>query len=737
MGGYVGKIVRINLKTKAISYIETSKYEKWGGGHGIGSALFYDIAIVEKGLDLENMDYNSPNDGGFHPENVVTIMTSPLSATGVPAATGRTEIQGIGVQQYPICWFTRSNVGGRFGSMLKFAGYDGIVIEGASSEPVWIDIRDSSITIRQCNELGLWGMDTVDTQKAIWNYVAGGGTYGTWIPISPASESNGSTTQRPAVLTIGRAGENKSRMGCLIHDATDAAGQGGFGGVWGSKKLKAISVIGTGSVPVADPAGLLAERLSNVRDYGPDLKKIGFIERTEGMLRHNMLPGAMEAFGKTPTSWEGDPTASVRNEDKGPSSCIGCHSACKARYATGLANASHCAGCYFYGQASSREIQVQATDLINRYGFNTYDFYQGLPYIIALAVNGVIGSPGSGCEIESDIDFSQLGSLAFAKRFLETIAERDTPFGDALAEGFPRALERWGRLDDIGQATPEDQAHLQFPYWGMPEHHYDGRSQLDFGYGSILGDRDVNEHAFTTLYLDSYWGNYIPLGLRPYDATAEEAVTIFTEKMLPHANAYSTQAKRMQMLNYGTDNMYSIHIARMVSWDRHYNRFFKQSMLFCDLRWPDLVNKRRDDKRGATGWVEPRFIKEVTGNDISFNEGMITGRKIWNLDNAIWVLQGRHRDMVHFADYMYQVEYPGISGQYTLPTYDPNDSNGAWQYRNVALRKIDKTQFEEFKTRFYSLEGWNTANGWPTRTTLTALGLGYVADKLASKGKLG
>ena len=63
------------------------------------------------------------------------------------------------------------------------------------------------------------------------------------------------TTQTPAVLCIGPAGENQTAYGCLIHDAGNGAGQGGFGAVWGSKNLKAISVIGTGSISVADPAG--------------------------------------------------------------------------------------------------------------------------------------------------------------------------------------------------------------------------------------------------------------------------------------------------------------------------------------------------------------------------------------------------------------------------------------------------------------------------------------------------
>ena len=50
---------------------------------------------------------------------------------------------------------------------------------------------------------------------------------------------------------------------------------------------------------------------------------------------------------------------------------------------------------------------------------------------------------------------------------------------------------------------------------------------------------------------------------------------------------------------------------------------------------------------------------------------------------------------------------------------------------------MEKDKFEEFKTRYYQLEGWDTATGYPTRSSLEALGLGYVADELEAKGKLG
>lgn len=155
--GYAGKILRVNLSAVEVSTIETIRYaERWVGGHGMGSAIFWDLC-ADKTVD------------GFDPGNVVTVMTSPMTGTLAPGAGSRTEVQGIGVQSSPIGWFTRSNFGGRFGAMLKFAGWDGIVIEGRAAKPVWLDIRDGKVEIRDAGSL--WGKNTWETQRAIWEEV--------------------------------------------------------------------------------------------------------------------------------------------------------------------------------------------------------------------------------------------------------------------------------------------------------------------------------------------------------------------------------------------------------------------------------------------------------------------------------------------------------------------------------------------------------------------------------------
>ncbi len=65
---------------------------------------------------------------------------------------------------HPIEWFNRSNWGGRLTAELKYAGWDGIVIEGVSDEPVWINIVNDKVSIE--GEKGLWGLDVVDTLQS-------------------------------------------------------------------------------------------------------------------------------------------------------------------------------------------------------------------------------------------------------------------------------------------------------------------------------------------------------------------------------------------------------------------------------------------------------------------------------------------------------------------------------------------------------------------------------------------
>ncbi len=688
MKGYAGKILRVNLTTRKISSIDTKNYKEWVGGHGIGSALFWDLC-EDKTVD------------GFDPRNVITIMTSPISGTLTPSGSGRCEVQGIGVQSYPIGWFTRSNFGGRFAPMLKYAGWDGIVIEGKADKPVWLDIRDSDVRIKDARSL--WGLDTFATQEEIWNEV--NANYTEWFQSGTARDA-GRTTQRPAVLTIGPAGENLSRTAALIHDAGNGAGQGGFGAVWGAKNLKAVSVLGTGSFEIADPSALLNARIYAKENYAMDIEN-----PTSGWT------GSRLGTTSTPTTFYD------RLENGRPQSCLGCIAGCRSRQKNGFGNESSCVETSFYGGfdkarhgGKSTFNAYLAADYLQKYGINAYEAYRGLEYIRALNKMGVLG-PGK--ELDCPLDFDKLGTAEFADEFLRMIAYREG-IGDDFAEGFYRAAERWGRLEEDLKT-----GILEYPYWGLPEHSYDPRAELEWGYGTILGDRDINMHDFNGLYWTpsrDLWA-----GKKPY-LSAEEVATIVSEKLMPYAG-------NPLMVDYGNENMYSDHIVKLVSWHRHYSTFWKSAVLYCDFRWADFFNANRPDNRGMTGEDgEPVFLAAITGEHISFVEGLKIGQKIWNLDNAIWTLQGRHRDMVVFSDYIYEQPFDGgVAPAYFLPGRE----DGEWKYVNVAGRKLDREKFEDWKTRFYKFEGWDPKTGWPTRQTLESLGLSEVADTLKKHGKLG
>lgn len=691
-GGYTGKILRIDLTSQKVSTIDTARYEEYGGGHGMGSAIFWDL-VPDKTIKA------------FDPANVITIMTSPLSGTLAPAVAGRTEVTGIGAQGYPIEWYTRSNFGGRFAGQLKYAGWDGIVIEGKSAKPVYIDIRNDKVSFQSAE--GVWGLDTTEAQEEIWRRIQGD-AQGVWNDMGTSRDS-GRTTQRPAVVTIGRSGESMSRMAALIHDAGNGAGQGAFGAVFGSKNLKAISVIGTGSVKVSDAKALMDARMwSNT--YGAAGHEADYKDPSGSNFAGNPGGGA-KPFG--PAEQPGVPMG-----------CLGCHKSCRIRWKSGASNGSSCVDYFFYDAhvkaktgGKATQAVLDAAELLQRAGLNAYQMEAGILWLIALNKKGILGA---GKQIPTDLPFDQVGSVSFVQALISKI-ENKQDIGADLHEGLALAAVKWGRYDEDTTS-----GILPLQAWNYPQH-YDARTEVEWGYGTLLGDRDINEHDFNNFV---FWNPSIAAlyGMKPA-YTAEELSQIFAEKLSPYNDP--------MMVDYSDEGIYSDAMAKTVAWHRHYTRFFKQSLNFCDWAWSDIANPYGPKRRGMTGEGEPRFFNAVTGKKLTFLEGMEIGRKIWNLDRAIWVLQGRTRDMEVLTGFNYeQGSVPGYT-TYEAPYVMPVHENGQWSYKSVVGRKLDRQKVEDWKTKFFTLEGWDTKTGWPTRKTLSELGLGFVADELEKNKKLG
>ena len=246
--GYAVKILRVNLTTRTTGVIDTEKYEEFGGGYGMGTAIFWDLAAAPGEWDMQDP---------YDPRNVLPIMAGTMAGTSVPGA-GRTSVCGMSSETFPTSEFFRGNLGGHFGSALKQAGWDGVVVEGSADEPVWINIINDQVRIESAREL--WGLDTWATQDRIASMVGGRTRFGDeWQQIGTSY-----TTARPQILCIGPIGETKSRLAALITGSGISARVGGHAAVFGAKNLKAISVTGTGSISMADPKAVLETRLRHM-----------------------------------------------------------------------------------------------------------------------------------------------------------------------------------------------------------------------------------------------------------------------------------------------------------------------------------------------------------------------------------------------------------------------------------------------------------------------------------------
>jgi aldehyde:ferredoxin oxidoreductase len=682
-GGYVGKVLILDLSDRTSKVIDSAPYQKWGGGHGMGTALFWEYC-KDKTIDA------------FDSGNVVTICSSPFSGTPIPSSSGRVEIQGIGCMPDPQ-WFVRSNMGGRVPSAMKACGYDAVVITGASETPVWISVVNNRVDFNDATHL--WGKLTDESQQIIWDELSGGAADGHWFNIGEGRDS-GRSTQKPAVMTIGPAAENLGAIGTITSDAGHHVGQSGLGAVWGAKKLKAVSFLGTGSIPVADPAALLDLRTEFQRKYSYNV---------DSPIRETPDPtAAVYGFASRHPGFNGI-YWNTRDMLARPSGCQGCVRNCRRNTNDGVGNETMCAASLFYMSATKKKDQIRAADYMNKLGLNGFETGL-LPYLRNLYKMEVLG-PGK--QIDSRLPWEQFGNWTFIEQFLDSLAYR-TDIGADLADGVARAAKKWGRWE-------EDSASglLKYPQWGY-HYHYEPSSEVEWSYGSIFGDRDINEHG---LNWHVHWMPLIArmVGQQPL-VPAKELVDILAE---------TTGLDDPMCFDYSVEGIYSDAKLNCVAWHRHYSRFWVQSLCMCDWVWPHLVEYQRADGQfaGASPGFEPRCYKAVTGLDLSYEESLELGHRIFTFDRAIWCLQGRTPEQEVFQEWVYSVPTATVD---PVPMY----VDGAWKYADEPGRTLDRERFEDVKHRFYTLEGWDPQTGVPTRATLESMKLGFVADELEKAGKL-
>lgn len=212
MKSYMGKILRVNLSTKAITTepLNFQDAEAFLGGRGLGTKIL-----------LDEID---PQIDALSEENKLLFVTGPLTGTATPTG-GRYMV----VTKSPLTGtVASSNSGGFWGSEFKACGYDLMIVEGKADRPAYIHIEDDKVELRDAAHI--WGRFSAETTQMLEKEIP----------------------ERGKVLCIGPAGEKLSLMASVINDVDRAAGRSGVGAVMGSKNLKAITVKGSNKVEVAD-----------------------------------------------------------------------------------------------------------------------------------------------------------------------------------------------------------------------------------------------------------------------------------------------------------------------------------------------------------------------------------------------------------------------------------------------------------------------------------------------------
>ncbi|HBO90023.1 MAG TPA: aldehyde ferredoxin oxidoreductase [Acidobacteria bacterium] len=161
-------------------------------------------------------------------DNKLIFATGPL--TGTMASTGgRYSVITKGPLTGAIAC---SNSGGYLGAELKLAGWDMVIFEGKSAEPVYLYVVNESAELLSASEI--WGKSVWETDEIL-------------------HKTHQDTRLR--IAACGRSAEAGCLYAGIVNDLHRAAGRSGVGTVMASKNLKAIAVIGTQGVGnIKDPA---------------------------------------------------------------------------------------------------------------------------------------------------------------------------------------------------------------------------------------------------------------------------------------------------------------------------------------------------------------------------------------------------------------------------------------------------------------------------------------------------
>ena len=704
--GWTGKILRVNLTDKTVSVSPTDPYKEYLGGMGIANKIMYDE--VPAGTDP------------LSPENKIVFAVGPLTATGVPLA-GRTTIASLSTYTTDH-QVVDAHTGGMIGAAIKKAGLDAIVIEGASDEPVYLKIDDDDVEIKPADQV--WGQGTRATTEAL-------------------SRKEGTDF---CVATIGPAGENLLPYACIINSRNHSAGAGAAA-VMGSKKLKALVVRGSQPIYVADP-----QEVADLSDY--------MLREIVGSNNNHVVPSTQQEWaeyfdkgsrwtaqkGLTWALAEGGPidtgepkpgeinTVGYRCmkafKDEGPEAekytikMDGCHSCPIHCYSDLRVPASAANGGYeitgntcvpnfpftnymikILGDNTSVEAGSEDALIWDQVFGSTMDdlglwcnygqIYRDIAHCYATGLLQKVLPPEEYAEINWE-GFKN-NDPSMVPPLLAKIAANDSEIA-YIGHGPIVWTERWN--DPDWWNTP---ASTLINVRGWPVHHaHECFGQVGLLYNMVFNRDDMIHSAV----------NFQGCGL-PFELKQQIAAEVWGD-----ASAIDPDK------NYTPMNEYKANFA----WWSIVTDVLHDSLTLCNWVWPMTMSPTKArDYRGDLD-LEAKFMKAVTGEDVTTEDLYKMGAKITTLQRA-----NTARGMVGANGQMGTNDFRNV---HDVVTEWPFTMDPDIEVFTEGTNKMDKEDFQTALTMMYECFGWDPELGCPTAECLDYYDMPDVKEDLAALGLL-
>ncbi len=483
--GY-GKQLRIDLgeKQSKEEQLDEGLMRNYLGGVGYGSRVLF-----------SELDEKTDPLG---PENKLLFATGLLTGNNMPGG-GSVEI----CFKSPLTGgWGESRSGGNFGPDLRKTGYDYVIFEGKSPEPVYIVLTDEGLEFKPAKNL--LGKTIEEKTDAIREEMKDG---------------------KISIMCIGPGGENLVPYSTIMCDGR-AAGRCGAGAVMGSKNLLAFVVKGNQELKVADKEKFRAairKAMKEVRK-NPDsaeFKKHG----TTGD-----IPGC-DSMGDWPTkNWQSNSWGKgeilyghfFENNLVRPNDCytgcpVGCGRIIKVEDGK-FKTPEHEGGEYESISAftafllnEDMDCAVHCTYLCNQLGIDTISAGGTIAFAIECFENGLIDkNKTEGIELK-------WGDPDILPELVKKIANREG-IGDLLAKGVRRAAEI------IGGNAMDYAIHGK----GLEAPGHDPRSGKALGVTYGTASRGMcHIHPLEGMLYDS---GKVDFGLKPYGLQDPETIDRWDEK---------------------------------------------------------------------------------------------------------------------------------------------------------------------------------------------------------------